>query len=258
MLREICKISDELLIDHRHYKKITSTQDYAKKIPLSKNVWQLITAEQQTCGKGQMGQRWISEKSGNIYATLIIPLHRQHVFSSIMLPQIVAFSIIQILRSKGFNAKLKWVNDVFIEKKKIAGILCEQSLDINLGLQKLLIGIGINVNASEKMLVKLDKAATSLFVESKQHIDEKNLLYQIINMIYQNFKVFLAAGFKYFSDQINNLNLLEFKDSLVYLCLKENLTAIRGKLICLNNDGSLKLDLGEGKIQNFNRGRLII
>lgn len=262
---EVIKISKELIIVHRHYKEITSTQDYAKKISLLSNAWQLISASKQTCGKGQMGRSWVSEQSGNIYATLIIPLDKKYIFCSRMLPQVVAFSIIQVLKNRGFNAKLKWVNDVLIEKKKISGILCEQNFDIRLGLQKLLVGFGVNVNASKEMLIKTSKIATSLLIESGQHIDEKVILYEIVTKIYQNFKIFFVEGFRYFLNQINSLNLLEFKGNLVYLDFNEfvnekinyePLPITKGKLIGLSEDGRLILDIGDGKVTKFNSGRL--
>lgn len=262
-----CKITKPLKhlpIEHWHYQSITSTQTYAKQIELIPNVWRLISADIQTAGHGQMGRTWISNQYGNIYATLIVPLEIKYINSSRVLPQITAFSIIQILQSKGFNAKLKWVNDVLINKKKVGGVLCEQSHIRKLQLQKLLIGFGVNVNASEDMFSHLDQPATSLFIESGTKIGEIELLYAIVEMIYENFQLFYLHGFKYFLTSI--INLLAYKDGVVCLELNSNLTKgninivpnnkVFGRLIGLDEDGSLILSTLDGEIKKFNHGRI--
>ncbi len=148
-------------INYIHFDIIDSTNSWAKNNAhiLDHEGFTCITAEEQTRGRGTNGRRWISPKGQNIYASLFFTVepdfpHLKH------LAQLMSFSCMKLLKELGYTAKMKYPNDVQIDGKKIAGILCETKiLDKLLGI---VLGVGFNVNMAEEILQSIDQPATSL------------------------------------------------------------------------------------------------
>ena len=88
---------------------------------------------------------------------------------------VVAMSIAKILKRLDLNAKLKWPNDIFINDKKIAGVIINISAEVN-DRAKLFIGFGINVNMQHNQ--EIAKNWTSIKLESQKHANRTNLLIQ--------------------------------------------------------------------------------
>ena len=108
------------------YEKVTSTNDIA--ISLIKNkekFFGYVYAKIQTKGRGTHGKEWISEQ-GNLFGSIFFPLKKNY-------PEFNEFSVInpiiisEVIKNfcKGKKVSLKWPNDVFVNKKKICGILQE-------------------------------------------------------------------------------------------------------------------------------------
>ena len=126
------------------YKIVTSTNDVAiNLIRGDRKEIGCVYAESQTKGRGTHGNEWVSEK-GNLFASLFFPLKDRHPpFNefSIINSIIVSNVIKHFCKTQKIN--LKFPNDIFVNKKKICGILQEH---IILNAKKfLLIGIGINI-----------------------------------------------------------------------------------------------------------------
>ena len=93
----------------------------------------VIVAKSQTGGRGRYGHSWFSPK-GNLYMSAVLPEMGEN---SCFLAFVVALSVAQSL--KEFPIKLKWPNDVLLDKKKLAGILLEKTD------KGIIAGIGVNV-----------------------------------------------------------------------------------------------------------------
>lgn len=123
------------------FETIDSTNEEAKRM-LKTNPQNLfvITAKEQTKGKGRVGRSWQSGIDGNVYMTITI--NSSLILEGLrkILPLYVAFTIIKALESK--LIQYKWPNDLMIEGKKFCGILVEKQEDF------FIIGIGININPS--------------------------------------------------------------------------------------------------------------
>jgi len=131
-----------LVIKHQHYRKVQSTQDTARDlIDQSEQTPFLVTAEEQTNGRGRHGRQWISPR-GNFFGSLVIraavvPLrYGEYSFlvAVVLHETIVKFS--------DRNVRLKWPNDVLLDGHKCAGILIESHGAQN---EFLIIGIGVNL-----------------------------------------------------------------------------------------------------------------
>ena len=165
------------------YKSVTSTNDVALKlIQEEKKTIGYVYANNQTKGRGTHGRRWISDK-GNLFGSLFFPLENNYpAFNefSIINPVIISNVIENYCKEK--NISIKWPNDIFVNGKKICGILQEL---ITLNSKKfLIIGIGINIVSNPN--INNEYQATNIFSETKIKPTIREIMDNII-FSYENF-----------------------------------------------------------------------
>ena len=156
---------------------VDSTNDYAKreiKTFLQDEVT-LIVANAQTHGRGQFDRKWISPK-GNLIATFVYFLS-DYPKDLITLPVTMAMKMKNLLKTYGVNSSIKWPNDLYVDKKKIGGILCETVQVEN--KVAVIIGIGLNVNMEEEVLKTIPTDATSMQVILGRPLSLQDLLVQL-------------------------------------------------------------------------------
>ena len=159
------------------FKNVTSTNDVAiNLIKEDKKETGCIYAEIQTKGRGTRGRRWISQK-GNFFGSIFFPLKNDYPpFNefTIINPVIISGVMENFCEKK--NISFKWPNDVFLNGKKICGILQEL---ITLNRKKfLIIGIGINIVSSPNINTKYE--TTNIFLETRKMPSIREIINQII------------------------------------------------------------------------------
>ena len=159
------------------FKNVTSTNDVAMHlIKEDKKETGCIYAEIQTKGRGTRGRRWISQK-GNFFGSIFFPLQNDYPpFNefTIINPVIISGVMENFCEKK--NISFKWPNDVFLNGKKICGILQEL---ITLNSKKfLIIGIGINIVSNPNINAKYE--TTNIFLETRKIPSIKEIINQII------------------------------------------------------------------------------
>ena len=175
------------------FESVTSTNDIA--IDLIKNKKKKIGcvyAIKQTQGRGTRGKKWISDK-GNLFGSIFFPLKDSYPpfneFSTIS-PILISSVIERFCKKQKIN--LKFPNDVFVNGKKICGIL--QELITSRSRKFLIIGIGVNIVSNPN--IKSKYQATNILIETKKKPEIKEILDLII-----------ASYEKFFFD----LNLYNYK-----------------------------------------------
>lgn len=122
----------------------------------------LVCAETQTQGRGRLGRRWVSPKAKGLYFSLILrPKFAPAQMAQMTLMTAVALAT-ALHKSAGLALRIKWPNDLLVKGRKLAGILTESRAETD-QIKFVVIGIGVNVNASESQLVP---EATSLKIET--------------------------------------------------------------------------------------------
>jgi BirA family biotin operon repressor/biotin-[acetyl-CoA-carboxylase] ligase len=127
---------------------IDSTNDFLKSLSSQDELdnFTVVTAENQTKGKGQMGARWQSESGKNLIMSVLV---KDFVFSNdqvFNLSIIVSLSVIEVLKTFHISdLSIKWPNDIMSYNKKIGGILIENTLKSD-GRIVSVVGLGLNVN----------------------------------------------------------------------------------------------------------------
>ena len=123
------------------FEEIPSTQDYLKKNSFFENA--VVIAERQTGGKGTKGRSFSSEKGGVYLSALFLRPCKAKDGFSVMISS--AMAVVNTLAAFGIEANIKWPNDVFVNGKKICGILIENEISGKY-IGKSYIGIGLNIN----------------------------------------------------------------------------------------------------------------
>ena len=133
------------------FDTIDSTMLEAKRLTADKKIHNtVIVTDQQTAGRGRMGRPFISPKNTGIYFSLIYS-PEGGVKNPAVYTAAAAVSVARAVKKLyGAECKIKWVNDVFLDGKKICGILTEGVANFETGrIETAVVGIGINVRNSE-------------------------------------------------------------------------------------------------------------
>ncbi len=108
----------------------------------------VIVARRQTGGRGRRGKSFFSPKGTGLYMSLLVRKALSLDSLNYLTPAVAVAVANAIERVSGKNCGIKWVNDIFIDDKKVAGILTETKCDFeNSMLDFAVIGIGINLTA---------------------------------------------------------------------------------------------------------------
>lgn len=144
------------------YDSIDSTNTQAKRLlaeGLSGKA--LITANEQTAGRGRQGRSFYSPKNTGIYYSYVF--HPQKTLAdAVFITTAAAVSVIRAIeRLSAVKPTIKWVNDVYVEGKKVCGILTEAVSNFENGaLESVIVGIGINVSTASFPAELQDTAAS--------------------------------------------------------------------------------------------------
>lgn len=188
---------------HYHFETLVSTNDWAKQElkNFKRDSLTLITAEQQTRGRGQYGRLWVSPKGENLYASFCFFIDENQE-EPLSLTHVLALSLARVLASKGVVCRIKWPNDLLIDRKKIAGILCETKyLPPHFGV---VIGLGLNINMPEETLNTINQPATSLKAQTGRLWEIAPLVEEITTSFQHDLNTFLKKGFSPFLTDFQN------------------------------------------------------
>ncbi|HMM06065.1 MAG TPA: biotin--[acetyl-CoA-carboxylase] ligase [Clostridiales bacterium] len=136
----------------------------------------VVLAEEQTAGKGRKGRGFFSPGQAGLYLSILLR-PKYSLSDSLLLTTAAAVAVSRAIEAvSGQDAQIKWVNDVYINGKKVCGILTEAALAMeNGGLDYAVVGIGVNVFApKEGFPPELREIATALFPETKSKSGVKN------------------------------------------------------------------------------------
>lgn len=159
------------------FNSIPSTHVYAEEL-LSHSFPQhgtVISADFQEAGKGQREKAWFSDKGKNILLSIILFPH-DIITSKLFLMNMAVSLAVRKSMLEDYpcpeNIYLKWPNDIFINNKKIAGVLIKNSLNFH-KVQSTIISVGLNVNQTS--FPDYLPSATSLFLNTSVENDRKKI-----------------------------------------------------------------------------------
>lgn len=127
-------------------EELDSTNTYAKELAKKgASEGTVVIADRQRAGRGRVGKSFFSPDGTGLYYSLILRPH----FSLEEVTFITSAAAVSAMRAiesvLGISCGIKWVNDLYLENKKVCGILCEAVPDSRGGAEYVILGIGINL-----------------------------------------------------------------------------------------------------------------
>ncbi len=215
-------------------ESVVSTNDTIKEmLPIyGKDI--VISAISQTGGRGRRGRSW-QEKKGNLYFTYGQEAPAYELSRIVCLVGLSLAKVIKRLDSKK-DVKIKWPNDVFLEGKKVSGILIE-----NIGENLWGIGIGVNVKESPNLKGAPYKA-TSLR-ECGINLDRTELMQYYLEQFSTDMKAYQDKGFSELKEQWKSMA----KNFQGKIKIKAEKGIKRGIFKDIDDNGYLILSTEEGE-----------
>ena len=198
----------------------------------------VLQAESQIKGKGQEGNKWITEPGKNLTMSIyIVPkIEAKDVF---YLNMMASLAIRKTLEAFDIVASIKWPNDIFVGDKKIAGVLVKNQIQAG-KINKTVLGIGLNINQTD---FPIERPITSI----KRELRRRKNIAEVFNLLYQNLDF-------YFDILVNqNFSLLK-RQYLQHLYRKnawneyssKQLGRFSGNILGVNDHGQLELQTMDG------------
>ena len=128
-----------------HLALADSTNAELRRLNPAANV--AVWAEHQTAGRGQRGNVWLSRPGCNLLLSAAWHPTGLKPARQFALSMAAALAVADTLAFHGIAAKVKWPNDIYVDNRKICGILIENAVGVT--LERSIIGIGLNVNQLE-------------------------------------------------------------------------------------------------------------
>ena len=247
-IEKYCGDTQIILLD-----STTSTNDYAKALAnegAGENT--LVIARNQTNGRGRTGKTFIS-KDGGLYMSLILRPNLKPQDSLQITVAAAAAMSRAIMSVCDIQTQIKWVNDLYLNSKKVCGILTEGAICAeDASLQYAILGIGLNVALPKGGFDKeIKKIATSLY--KKQEVESK--IYSKI------IAEFLCTFFEYYAD-LNRRNYMPYFREHLFLQGKKieyekNGVRFVGMVIGVDDDARLLVE-HKGKTEALSTGEVQI
>ena len=223
--------------------KIDSTSTFLKKHHNEYPEYTFVYAKTQTKGHGRMDREWDSGNDENLIVSFNLKdkYYMDH-FDSLSL--LCGTVILELLKTYGIDdVSLKWPNDVYVEDKKICGILLEGSIP-----NYIIVGIGLNVNQSKLKF----KTATSLFNLLNEQIDLETLKDKFEKIMIKRLFEFKRDKSNYYKIYCEHNYLL---DKTVRFEYHNNV--LFGKVVGIDPDNKIAI-LNRGVVLHVSSGEIIV
>ncbi len=207
---------------------INSTNTFVKETNLSDKT--VVIADYQTNGRGRLGRTFISQKGNGIYMSIVLKKFDElkDITSITCLMAVVISKVLdEVTRIKTY---IKWVNDIYINDKKVCGILVE-GISKNNQIDELIIGVGINVYKQEFPIDLMDKV-TSLENNTNNLLNRNDIIIKILNQFEEELSNYSSNNFR--KEYRGRSNLIG-----KIVAVKEKETSYIAKVKDISDDGGL-------------------
>ncbi|MBE7013672.1 MAG: biotin--[acetyl-CoA-carboxylase] ligase [Ruminococcaceae bacterium] len=224
------------------FDKIDSTNTYARNVLKDGKV---IISDMQKNGRGRMGRSFYSPEDNGIYMSVVLKVDKEYSDLDLFTVAIASITLSAIEKVTGKNCFVKWVNDIFLNDKKVSGILCENVLSKDgKKIEYIIIGIGINVKSVKDFPMDLKDIAGCI-----EEIDRNILIAEILKGTQTLRKDFnLKKYLKLYKEKsmVINKNISFFLNSKEY----------SGKVEDINDKGNLVVRIPNGDIKIIKSGEI--
>jgi len=243
------------------FKSIDSTNKYAREKAEIQTVNGLVVlAEQQTAGRGRRGKAWVSPFASNIYLSVVWDFeHGAQALEGLSLA--IGVAVKRALDAQGLKGvQLKWPNDIYVEGKKLGGILLEMIGD-PAGQCTVIVGVGVNVAMPASQGADIDQEWTDIRARmqlqnsegyNSHQLSRNYLASALISEIITLLGDFQEQGFSHCRDEWQAADAFLGQQAVISTPRQSINGIVRG----VDEKGALRLELESGKIETFIGGEL--
>ena len=233
-------------------EKTTSTNTLVKELASEKEEGFVVVAGEQTAGRGRMGRSFFSPGDSGVYMSVLLKPEIAPE-DAVQITTAAAVSVCKALEKLGvYDAKIKWVNDIYIGSKKVCGILTESSFNSESGmLDFAVLGVGINIYESEEGFPdEIKDIAGAVFSQREENLRNKFIA------------EFINAFFKFYNVLSTKKHMKEYKEKSFVLGKEiniikgENIKA--GKALDIDENCNLVVELPDGTTEKLYSGEISI
>lgn len=245
---------DAALADVIVFDEIDSTNLEAKRMAANgaQNA-AIIVADSQTVGRGRFGRVFYSPEGCGIYMSILLKPTAEQVSEAVMLTTAAAVAVCRAAaKLSDLSPGIKWVNDIYVNDRKVCGILSEAVFDIESGsIGSVVIGIGINFKQStEPMPQDIANIAGSFFGENAP-VSRNQFTAQVANEL---FLMLSKLSEREFLKEYRERSILIGKE-IVYSRGNEKYAAIAEDI---DQDGALVVRYEDGKVEALKSGEVSV
>ena len=224
------------------FDEIDSTNNYMKKNISSFESYNIVSAQIQTSGRGRTGNTWLSPEGMALFSFLLKPEKEFSIIEATKLPLLAGISTLTALKKiKDGAYSFKWTNDVFLNSKKLCGILIERVKN------DFVVGIGINV------VNKIPNDIKNIAIAMETDYDIDKLILKVVEEFSIYYKRFSEEKWSEIIEEINSYNFLKDKKIRVHIGDK----IFEGIARNIVEDGRIQIEMN-GEIKLFSVGEIKI
>ena len=224
---------------------LDSTNEYMKENRKKFQDYDIVLAKNQTAGKGRRGNIWISTEGMGLFTFLVRKQEKEENINYMKLPLLVGLAAIRAFQKiKKAEYQFKWTNDIYLQGKKLGGILVERREN------DFLIGIGLNIN--NQIPLEIKHIAISLQELGEQKYSIPDIVLEVVEQFRTLWKEYTLGNWKEILTEINKINYLYGKR----VALRAGNLFIEGIVQQINNEGEIEI-MSDGKIKSFAIGEVI-
>ena len=242
------EIKKSLSFDCRveYYKTLDSTNNVAKRIIAEgEDDVLLVVGEEQTAGRGRQGKSFYSPGGTGIYMSLVVHpmVELQNAVTATTAAAVAVCRAIESLTDK--KPMIKWVNDVYLNGKKICGILTEAVTDFETQtVSSIIIGIGINLTTKDFPRDVQNASCLNADVKRAELIGAvANELNRIVNSGYGEFMEYYRA------------HSLVVGEDIVFI---KNGVSTSARAVGIDDFGGLEVELADGTRTTLRSGEITV
>ena len=232
------------------FKELDSTNDYLERNHKNYEEFDVICTKNQTHGRARRQNDWVSMEGMAIFSFFLEERENWEIEDYLKLPLIAGLATIKGLRGiENLEYKFKWTNDVYLENRKLCGILIEKIDDVYI------VGIGINV--INILPGKLKNKAISLTQVTNKKYEIEKIIKNIISEFQMLCEKLENGLWKDILKEINEINYLKNKK----IELKFGNEKVLGIAQDINENGEIEVlvkkdEVGKGEIKSFSIGEV--
>lgn len=230
------------------YKCLPSTNNTAKEIfKQGAAEGTVILAEEQTAGRGRLDRKWVSPSGKNTLMSLLLKpsINIEKIYSLTLALALAVTDAVEIMT--GLPPMIKWPNDIYLNRKKLGGILTEFRIKGS-AIEYVILGLGLNVNWCPDNEIIFP--STCLRKELGKDVSRNQLLGHILQKYNDLYEKILRGDTEDFNKRCNKLSLVTGNN----VTINAQGEVIQGRAVGIDVDGALLVEGINGEVKKVLNG----